>query len=356
MKAPHHIGAVCIAMALAACSGAQTGVTPNTIPSSSGGNSGGGGGITHYSVPGSSTPNAIKAHTATSALILVANENTGLGGSILEYAESANGNVAPSTVITHINGPTAVAFSSTEGIGIANGNVESGGQAALQTFGLAGDLLTGISCFPKPSHTSAVAFDKKGRLFASAFLPEGGRAVEVFAPGANGCVKPKRTISDEGGLAIDSNNVLYVANSETATIDIFPAGSSTMEAQIGGSNTGLKASGTGLPIDTVAVDASHNVYVFDVKTATISEFAAGATGNVAPIRTIAGSKTGLDGGNGFSFGLAVSKKSGEIFVSNPGSNAILGFAATASGNVAPIQTIAGSATGLGDPLGLAVTE
>jgi hypothetical protein len=111
-----------------------------------------------------------------------------------------------------------------------------------------------------------------------------------------------------------------------------------------------------LPTDTVAVDASHNVYIFDVKTATISEFAAGATGNVAPIRTIAGSKTGLNGGNGFSFGLAVSKTSGEIFVSNPGSNAILGFAATASGNVAPIQTIAGSATGLGDPLDLAVTE
>jgi hypothetical protein len=221
--------------------------------------------------------------------------------------------------------------------------------------------LTGISCFPNRSHTSAVAFDTKGQLFASTFSA-GGRAVEVFAPGANGCVKPKRTISDEGGLAIDSNNVLYVANngfdssSETATIDIFPAGSSTMEAQIGGSKTGLEASGTALPTDTVALDASHNVYVFDVKTATISEFAAGATGNVAPIRTIAGSKTGLDGGNGFSFGLAVSKTSGEIFVSNPGSNAILGFAATASGNVAPIQTIAGNATGLGDPLGLAVTE
>ena len=111
-----------------------------------------------------------------------------------------------------------------------------------------------------------------------------------------------------------------------------------------------------LPGDTVAVDASLNVYVFDPRTAPISEFAAGATGNVAPIRTISGSNTGLNGGNGFSFGLAVSKRSGEIFFSNPGSNAILGFAATASGNVAPIQTIAGSATGLADPLGLVVTE
>jgi hypothetical protein len=338
MKPPHHIGAVCIAMALAACSGAQPGSIANPVPA-----------------VGAPQTSSMTGRQTTSALILVANVNIGLGGSVLEYAESANGNVAPSTAISHINGPFAIAFSSTEGIGIANGHIESGGQAGLQTFGLAGDLLTGISCFPKPGETSAVAFDRRGELFVSAFLPEGGRAVEVFAPGANGCVKPRRTISDAGGLAIDSHNVLYVANSETATIDIFPAGSSTMEAQIGGSNTGLGPPGTALPSDTVAVDASRNVYVFDAKTATISEFAAGATGNVAPIRTIAGSKTGLNGGNGFSFGLAVSK-SGEIFVSNPGSNAILGFAATASGNAAPIQTIAGSATGLGDPLGVAVTE
>lgn len=355
MKPPYHIGAACIAMALAACSGAQTGSTTNAIPAV--------GAAQASSVSGAATPSVNNGRhvdgvqKAATGLILVANENTGLGGSIREYAESANGNVSPGTVIDHINGPYAIAFNSTVGIGIANGNIASGGQAAIQTFGLTGDLLTGISCFPKPSQTNAVAFDRRGELFVSAFLPEGGRAVEVFAPGANGCVKPRRTISDAGGLAIDSNNVLYVANSKTETIDIFPAGSSTMQAQIGGSNTGLGAPGTvDLPMNTVAVDASRNIYVFDAKTATISEFAAGATGNIAPIRTIAGSNTGLSGGDGFSFGLAVSKRSGEIFVSNSGSNAILGFAASANGNVAPIQTIAGSGTGLAEPLGVVVTE
>jgi hypothetical protein len=334
-------------MALAACSGAQTGSIANPVPAV-------GAPQTWSTSVVASGIDKGHAHKATAALILVANENTGLGGTIREYAESANGNVAPSTVISHINGPYAIAFSSTEGIGIANGIIASSGQAAVETFALNatgnGQELTGISCFPKPSQTSAVAFDRKGQLFVSAFLPEGGRAIEVFKPGANGCVKPKRTISDAGGLAINSNNVLYVANKTTATIDLFPAGSGTMEAQIGGSNTGLVAP------STVAVDASLNVYVFDTTTATISEFAAGALGNVAPIRIIAGSKTGLDGGNGFSFGLAVSKTSGEIFVSNPGTNAILGFAATGSGNVAPIQTIAGGATGLADPLGVALAE
>jgi hypothetical protein len=350
MKLPHHVAAgVSLALALAACSGAQNGATPMTSPNGSSGNGGSSGGGTHYSVPAQQLAGA---HTATTALILVANEGAGLGGTVSEFPETANGNVAPSSVITtHGGQPLAIAFSSKEGIGIADGNIDSPGKFGAETFTLAtGDFLTGISCFPKPSQTNAVAFDTKGQLFVSASLPEGGHAVEVFAPGANGCVSPKRTISDEGGLTIDSNNLLYVASSKTATIDIFPAGSSIMEAQIGGSNTGLVAPGT------VAVDASLNVYVFDTKTATVSEFAAGATGNVAPIRTIAGSSTGLDGANGFSFGLAVSKMSGEIFVSNPGSNAILGFAATASGNVAPIQTIAGGATMLSDPLGITVTE
>jgi hypothetical protein len=317
-------------MALAACSGAQSGATPMT-------------------------PNGAEhiagAYEATTALILVANEGAGAGGTISEFAETANGNVAPSLVITnHAIGPYGIAFSSKEGIGIPNGPIDSPGMFGAETFSLTGDFLTGITCFPKPSNMRGVAFDSAGQLFLTAFLPEGGRAIEVFRPGANNCAKPKRTIADAGGLAIDSNDLLYVANSTTATIDIFPAKSSAMAAQIGGNNTGLVAPGT------VAIDASLNVYVFDTKTATISEFAAGATGNVAPIRTISGSNTGLGGGNGFSFGLAVSKASGEIFVSNPGSNAVLGFAANATGNVAPIQTIAGSATKLSDPLGIAVTE
>ncbi len=351
MELPHHSASICLALALAACSGAQNGATPMTLPIASGGNSGGssgGGGITHYSGP--VQPQAGVRKAATTALILVANEGGGNGGTISEFSESANGNVAPSSVIAnHNGGPLAIAFSSEEGIGIANGNLNSAGELGAETFSLGGEFLTGIECFPKPTQANAVAFDSKGQLFVTGVV-KGGRGIGVFKPGANGCVKPKRTISDQGGLAIDSNNLLYVANSATATIDIFPSGSGTMEAQIGGSNTGLAAPGT------VAVDASLNVYVFDSKTATISEFAAGATGNVAPIRTISGSNTGLNNGDGFYFGLAVSKTSGDIFVSNSASNAILVFAANASGNVAPIQTIAGSATELSVPLGLAVTE
>jgi hypothetical protein len=345
MKLPISVAAASVAVALAACSGQQNGAT-TAVP----------GVVAPQSAPlnGAATMSNVRRNRFVAArskagppLILVLNEGGGTGGTIGEFPETANGNVAPSSVISSAVGqPFAIAFTSTgKGrIGIADGNLDNSGLDGVETFALSsGNFLKGISCFRKPSTTRAVAFDSRGSLYVSDTSGDIS-TVDVFASGANGCEKPQRTISDEGGLAIDSNNVLYVANSTTNTIDIFAAGSSTMEAQIGGSNSGLEAP------STVAVDASRNVYVVDSKTATISEFAAGATGNVAPIRTIAGSKTGLSGG-----ALAVSKASGEIFVV-AGTNAIFGFAATASGNVAPIQTIAGSATQLSVPLGIALTE
>ena len=113
MKSPHHIGAVCIAMALAACSGAQTGVSPNTLPAAD----------------APQTSPLFRAHKATTALMLVANEGAGMGGSILEFPEAANGNVAPSSVIAKnrgIPGPFAVGFNSTQGIAIADGKLTLG--------------------------------------------------------------------------------------------------------------------------------------------------------------------------------------------------------------------------------------
>jgi hypothetical protein len=139
MKLPHRIAGASLALALAACSGAQNGATPMTLPNGGSGTGGAGGG-THYSVPAQQLTDA---HKSTSALILVANEGAGTGGTISEFSESANGNVAPSSVITnHNNGPAAIAFSSKEGIGIANGRITSGGQDGVETFSLAGDFLT----------------------------------------------------------------------------------------------------------------------------------------------------------------------------------------------------------------------
>ena len=324
-------------MALAACSGTQNGPTPNTVPAIG------------------AQQTASTTGRSTTGLILVANEGGGEAGSIREYTETANGNVAPNTVISnHNGGPVAIAISTSQGIGIANGTLNSENLPGAETFALNATgnapALTAITCFPKPSQTDSVAFDSAGNLYV-AWANGDTKAIDVFAPGATGCVKRNNVIADGGGLAIDSKSVLYVANKMTGTIDIFAPGSRKLKAQIGGRNTGLVA-----PVG-VTLDAARNAYVFDAQAEAISEFAAGVHGNVAPIRTISGLNTGLSGAGLWGvLGLAISKTSGEIFISNPTSNTILGFAANAIGNSAPIQTIAGGSTGLSVPLGIAIEE
>ena len=75
-----------------------------------------------------------------------------------------------------------------------------------------------------------------------------------------------------------------------------------------------------------------------------------ANGAVAPLRTIAGAATGLNG----LYGLAVDTVNNELAVANYNVNSVTVFARTANGNIAPLRTIAGAATGLGLPRGLAV--
>ncbi len=287
---------------------------------------------------------------ARSSRILVANLGPAQGGSITEYRETDNGNVAPQTTIAGPNtgfgqtrGPVGIALDPSGRIGISLGNIAG---TEVETFakGAKGNVapLTAIDCFPRLA-TIGAAFDQAGNLYVS----HSGTIIEVFPPGATGCASPSRVITGISpyGLAIDRNNILYVAD-EQGSLDIFPPGASQPMARIAGSNTGL------VEPTSVALDASLNVFVFDGNTSAISEFVAGAQGNVAPLRTIGGSKTGLNG----AVGIAVSRTSGKIFISSPAATAVFGFAARAAGNVAPTQVIAGAATGLSAPWFLTLKE
>jgi len=74
----------------------------------------------------------------------------------------------------------------------------------------------------------------------------------------------------------------------------------------------------------------------------------------APLETIAGTKTGLANPNAVAVNTAR-----DLFVTNwdsshPGTNAVLEFAPGANGNVSPIATIEGANTGLDDPHALAI--
>lgn len=87
----------------------------------------------------------------------------------------------------------------------------------------------------------------------------------------------------------------------------------------------------------------------DVFNGSVREFAPGADGNVAPVRTLAGTATALSE----PFGLAIDS-AGEVWVADVGNSSIFVFAANASGNTAPVRFITGAATGLSLPDALAL--
>ena len=79
-------------------------------------------------------------------------------------------------------------------------------------------------------------------------------------------------------------------------------------------------------------------------------YAAGTTGNVAPIRTIAGTNTGFQR----PWGVAVDSF-GVLHVSDQTASAVFDFPPGANGNVAPSNTLTGPAGSFGfnGPLGIA---
>lgn len=82
----------------------------------------------------------------------------------------------------------------------------------------------------------------------------------------------------------------------------------------------------------------------------ITVYAKNASGDAAPVRAIEGARTGLN----WPTGIAVEPASGDIYVTNDTTNAVLVFAADAAGNVAPKRILQGQRTGLKNPTGLAL--
>jgi len=140
---------------------------------------------------------------------------------------------------------------------------------------------------------------------------------------------------------------LYVANSAGNSVTVYAPGATGDVAptrSISGVATGLLGP-TGL-----ALDGANNLYVTNPigVNHSVTVYAAGASGDVAPIRTISGGSTGLNSPRG-----VVLDGSGALFVAN-GNNSVTVYAAGATGNAAPIRTISGASTGLNNPVGIAL--
>ena len=201
-----------------------------------------------------------------------------------------------------------------------------------------------------------IAFDSSSNIY----IADGN--IKVYPAGSDGNVAPTTIIKGTGearGVALDSMGNIYVSNSSThagpTSITVYPAGSSGTVAPIAtisGSNTGLT-----FP-EGIALDSSANIYVVnfpDTSAYSVTVYSAGSDGNVAPSATIAGAATGLSG----PIGIALDSRA-NIYVANATgglgkSGSVTIYPAGSNGDVTPSATIVGSTnTELNEPDGIAV--
>ena len=198
-----------------------------------------------------------------------------------------------------------------------------------------------------------IVVDPAGVVITTSYNPP---RIVVFAANAVGEVTPIATIvgsntrlTQPTGLALDQAGRLFVANTSSDSILVFgngARGNVPPGAAIGGSNTLLNAP------EGIALDLHGKVYVTHLLGNSVVVFGASAIGNAAPVDTIAGPNTGLD----TPVGIALDP-GGRLYVANYGSGAannssVTVFAAGAHGNATPLATIKGDSTGLDQPVGI----
>ncbi|CAM2939920.1 NHL repeat protein [Legionella steigerwaltii] len=198
-----------------------------------------------------------------------------------------------------------------------------------------------------------VGEDFYGNLYVADY---NNNAINVFAPGASGNAAPIRQIIGSNThldapeyIAVTQSGTVFVANSgsnfSTPSLVEFAAGANGNVApirNISGSNT------TFIRPTGLWIDFAGNFWVADSDANSILKFAPDAVGNVAPIVKISGANTMIS----FPYGVAIDGL-GFIYIGSDNGQ-IKVFAPTANGNVAPIQTIAGGNTLLDEPVGLTI--
>lgn len=195
---------------------------------------------------------------------------------------------------------------------------------------------------------AGLAYDRLGNLYVANYS---GDSITEYGPNANGNAAPIRTISGANttlnepfGLAVAPSGSIWIGNFGDTDVLEFAAdavGNAAPIRTIAGTNTGLDG------VDDVAVTGDGKrvlVACFGVSApASIREFSTGANGDAAPLTTISGSHTQLEGTRGVDV-----TPTGGIGVSNTasGGDNVLRFAPNAHGDATPRKVISGSNTGL----------
>lgn len=232
-----------------------------------------------------------------------------------------------------------------------------GNSQVLQfTAGANGSVAPVAILAPSPGFDiNSIATDSTGQLYIAGYLGTGAPVIEIFDTAATGTPTPTRTIAlsngrAPSGIAVSSSGSLYTVDFvDGITVYSSTANGMAMPARvIAGALTGLAA-----PV-SIAVDSAGNIYVAENSIPpalpSILVFSPTASGNVAPSRTITNVNAVTE--------VAVDANGNLYAIVNtttmPSSGSIVEYASGASGAAVPIRTIAGTATGLSAPYGLCI--
>ncbi|HUY25889.1 MAG TPA: kelch repeat-containing protein [Candidatus Binataceae bacterium] len=278
--------------------------------------------------------------------------------SITEFPLTGDGNLAPSLRIagpdTGINGPEGVAADAAGNIYVAN---STSGTVTVYPAASNGDAApSNTISAPSLTGPAGIALDSSANIYVVNNAQSVTPSVQIFAAGSNGGAAPMTIIQGANthldqptAITLDTSGNLYVLNSGSSgqpSITAYPAGSTGDAAPsliITGSSTGLSGNEWG-----IAVDGGGDIFVPSEgpqgNTPGILMFAAGDTGNVAPVATISGGSTALS-----PLGLALDAQ-GNIFASNRGLSGAVGsvtvYPPGSRGDVSPLAAISGSNTQL----------
>ncbi|NBV21440.1 MAG: hypothetical protein EBS05_05890 [Proteobacteria bacterium] len=223
----------------------------------------------------------------------------------------------PSTTLTGLNGPYALAFDGAGNLYVANINASTVSKFVPGAT-TPSATLTGLN------GPAGLAIDGAGNIYVANYQ---GTTVSKFAPGATTASATLTGLDLPYALVFDGAGNLYVANNNASTVSKFAPGATTASATL----TGLEVP------DTLAFDGAGNLFVandLDGSADTVSKFVPGTT---TPSATL----TGLNGPGALAF-----DGSGNLFVANYGANTVSKFAPGAT-------TASATLTGLSRPRALA---
>ena len=290
--------------------------------------------------------------------------------SITVYAAGwLDGDTAPTKTLignnTGLDAPGSIAFDASGQMFVASGCLYCGFSPtgspkvlAFATNWLSGDtapVKTLVGNRTKVGSSSSLLFDSSGFMFATLAVP--GAVAQYAANWADGNTSPIGFLAsiEPTYIAFDHAGRMYVTDENVDSVTVYAAdwadGHTKPIKILYGGNTGL-SSPVGVSFDDVGNMYVANSAFFNEAPSPGSVTVYGpdwASGDTAPIKTLIGGNTGLDGPQRVAF-----DSRNNMYVANYSSDSVTMYnAGWAGGNTAPVKTLVGGNTGLNMPSDLA---